>query len=392
MALVFERRGENCQAFVQSNLVYFRVDQVIMKKPKPCKILPVGKRRDGGTRYWCVIHKADATAKYGIPNQKCRYSHIPPIQKSEQLELNLRKYKGGVAIWGAVPPIYDTTKLPMERGVHVHARKVTKGKKKIDASFKSVTLIIGDNSFELTELDAIYFMVSSVFGMQMKYIECPKCNWPHLDKDWFSVHPHRRHLCSSCGRNFKDSETGVGNPISELCNVINCPPRKKPRKSNKRLNIKQSDYPGGIQIWGSNPAILWTGGQHEEEGIHVHLYSPDSISREEDETFGSVTIDDVDIQPDMVRTLMAQLCLPHLKSRLISLDCNTCGAPYFDEGAAAYTPTVSRNCKKCGSKVQSSTRFKKVISNPLIAIFEELELRSLTPRQTHDLELVPETI
>jgi hypothetical protein len=26
----------------------------------------------------------------------------------------------------------------------------------------------------------------------------------------------------------------------------------------------------GIQIWGSNPAILWTGSQIEEEGIHIH--------------------------------------------------------------------------------------------------------------------------
>src|SRR6267378_3294771 len=30
-----------------------------------CKIVVVGKRRDGGTRYWCLKHRADATAKYG---------------------------------------------------------------------------------------------------------------------------------------------------------------------------------------------------------------------------------------------------------------------------------------------------------------------------------------
>ena len=32
-----------------------------------CDIVSVGKRRDGGTRYWCLRHKADATAKYGRP-------------------------------------------------------------------------------------------------------------------------------------------------------------------------------------------------------------------------------------------------------------------------------------------------------------------------------------
>ena len=24
-----------------------------------CHVVPVGKRRDGGTRYWCSVHKAD---------------------------------------------------------------------------------------------------------------------------------------------------------------------------------------------------------------------------------------------------------------------------------------------------------------------------------------------
>jgi len=28
-----------------------------------CEVVAVGKRRDGGTRYWCLRHKADATAK-----------------------------------------------------------------------------------------------------------------------------------------------------------------------------------------------------------------------------------------------------------------------------------------------------------------------------------------
>src|SRR2546428_5894229 len=86
-----------------------------------CRIVPVGKRRDGGTRYWCLTHKADATAKYGRPARVCRYSNVAPITSAETLVLDISEYGGGVALWGAVPPVYDTTRQPLDRGIHVHA-------------------------------------------------------------------------------------------------------------------------------------------------------------------------------------------------------------------------------------------------------------------------------
>ena len=45
-----------------------------------CNIVAVGKRRDGGTRYWCLAHRSDATAKYGRRAATCRGALIPPIQ------------------------------------------------------------------------------------------------------------------------------------------------------------------------------------------------------------------------------------------------------------------------------------------------------------------------
>ena len=39
------------------------------------------------------------------------------------LDLNLDQYPGGVGLWGAVPPVYDTTRLPLDFGIHVHARR-----------------------------------------------------------------------------------------------------------------------------------------------------------------------------------------------------------------------------------------------------------------------------
>src|SRR5690348_10184978 len=89
---------------------------------RDCKVVLVGKRRDGKPRYWCLEHHADATAKYGKRATKCRAAHLPPLRREDILRLDIDRYKGGVALWGAVLAVYDTTIQPMELGVHVHAR------------------------------------------------------------------------------------------------------------------------------------------------------------------------------------------------------------------------------------------------------------------------------
>jgi hypothetical protein len=242
-----------------------------------CRILCVGKRRDGGSRYWCIEHKADATAKYGRRAASCRYAHFPPFSPSEILDLDVQRYSGGIALWGAVPPLYDTTSLPVERGVHVHARAVAGSDvKDIDDTFRTVRLFRGEATYvaEVSELDAIYYMVSTVLGFKMKYVQCNLCGFPHLDKDWFSVHVHRRHLCAGCGKQFRDDEKGIGNPAMKIRKLF--PVKHKIKRAEKTLRFKQKDYPGGIQIWGSNPALLWTSHNDEEAGIHIHAFSDDA--------------------------------------------------------------------------------------------------------------------
>lgn len=64
-------------------------------------LLSAATRRDGGTRYWCLKHKADATAKYGKRASACRTAHVPPIPREEILTLDLGAYAGGIALWGA---------------------------------------------------------------------------------------------------------------------------------------------------------------------------------------------------------------------------------------------------------------------------------------------------
>jgi hypothetical protein len=373
-------------------------------KPEPrkkdlrgCDVVNVGKRRDGGTRYWCLKHHADATAKYGKPSVECRYARVPPVTEEETLDLQLADFEGGVALWGAVPPVYDTTQRALDRGIHVHARKAVDGPKLIDNTFRAVRLQhekrLGKEGVLLSELDAIYFMVSSVFGFAMKSVSCTLCGYSHLDKDWFSVHAHRGHLCSGCGRHFKDTEQGIGNPIRAVQDALQLD-AQPPKRAKKHLRIKQRDYPGGLQIWGSNASMIWTSKRHEEEGIHVHGYKVESPSSdpEIDDTFSEVTIDDLGLDAVSVRTLMGQQALPHLAGRVVTLDCGSCGRAHFSTGPAAFTAATSHQCEHCGKAFEARGRLRKVISNPMIRLRDDLARFAPRVPQQHDLGLLPETI
>lgn len=374
--------------------------EVPMNKPatargaaSDCRITAVGKRRDGGTRYWCSAHHADATAKYGKRGKKCRYADVPAVEPSESLELDLDAYAGGVALWGAVPPVYDTTDLNPEKGIHVHARQVARGPKVIDATFRRVSIWdrVTQSWLQIGELDAIYFMVASVFGLQMKEVHCTHCGFSHLDRDWFAVHPHHRHLCAACGRNFADTVRAVGNPVAALRRIVAATPRP-PRQIRRALRLRQADFPGGVQIWGSNPAFIWTGTRVEEEGIHVHAFKRSGIDPEVDDTFSTVEIDGTRLDPSMVRTLMAQTALPHLNERVVSLVCPDCATPQFDAGSEGFTPKVNRRCGACASEFRHRARLRNVVSNPLGLLLDRMAKSATNPRRIHVPALIPETL
>lgn len=359
-----------------------------------CNITPVGKRRDGGTRYWCLNHKADATAKYGRPGTTCRAAHLPPILPEEILELDLDEYPGGVALWGAVPPIYDTTCLPLDFGVHVHARRNADDAKDIDGTYRRVKLIGRDlpsDGLLISEIDAVYYMVSSVFGFSTREVHCTYCGYSHLDKDWFSVHPHRRHLCAGCGRHFRDTVVGIGNPIRATQESSKLFPRQA-QKATRTISIRQQDYPGGIQIWGSNPAIIWSSQKSEEEGIHLHAYKSAGELAAPDETYSAVEIDGLTLDPTMVRTLMAQNSLPHLENRVVPLKCSSCNEMEFCEGKQAFTPLVGRACSKCNGQLIGPTRLRRTIGNPIIHTLERLAAGAPRAPQKHATGLLPESI
>jgi len=362
--------------------------------PETCRIVDVGKRRDGGTRYWCLEHRADATAKYGRPATKCRHADIPPIMPNQVLEIDVEEFRGGVAMWGAVAPIYDTTRMAVAQGVHVHARHDPGGKKEIDDTFRRVRVVHRHrqdvSEIVISELEAVYYMVSSVLGFPMKHVECTFCAFPHLDKDWFSVHPHRRHLCAGCGKHFRDTERSIGNPVAGVKKTFQRRHAMKPAK--RTIAIDQSEYPGGIQLWGSNPALLWTARRSEEEGIHLHVIDNDGHSTIVDETYSRVTIDGVALDDAMIRILMAQSGLPHIGGRVVDLRCPKCLRPHFDKAENAFTPHEEHCCGGCGSFFRSSGRMRNTIGNPLVGILAELGRNAPRPPRQHRNALLIESI
>ena len=362
--------------------------------PQECQVVAVGKRRDGGTRYWCLQHKADATAKYGRPAKICRVSHIPPIGSMETLKVHIDQYRGGIALWGAVPPVYDTTRLPMDRGIHVHARTVVGGMKEMDHTVRAVRIFgsgLPNEGIPVSELDAIYYMVTSIFGYRMKHVTCSRCGYTHLDRDWFSVHPHRRHLCAGCGRYFWDTETAIGNPICSLRDICGVK-TQNPKLSQRKLDIRQADFAGGIQIWGSNPSFMRTSELTEEEGIHVHAFRKSEEKPTLDETYSQVTIDGVNLNPEEVRTLMAQMTLPFLKNRVLPIDCPSCGEAQFSTGELAFTPIAIHGCKRCSHQFVSPGRLRKTIANPLPGTLAQIAQKAPRQPQQHDVDLIPETL
>lgn len=264
----------------------------------------------------------------------------------------------------------------------------------MDWTYRAVQIMGGGlprKGIVVQEIDAIYYMVTSVFGYSMRYVTCTHCEWPHLDRDWFSVHPHRRHLCAGCGRHFRDSVTGIGNPIVGVRHA--CSAREqKTAPSKLKLDIRQADFPGGIQVWGSNPAFLWTSRRAEAEGIHVHAFLDGQEVPELDETYGEVIIDRVSLDPTMVRVLMAQNVMPSLKDRTKSIDCPSCGQPQFSVGEAAYTPTAMHTCSKCSHQFTVQGKLRKTIANPLPAVLAGLAKLAPRPPQQNRIALLPETL
>ena len=94
---------------------------------------------------------------------------------------------------------YAPLRRPLEPGIHVHARKGRTCVKDIDKTVRAVRLAEGrmppSGVLLSGEVDAIYYMVSTIFGFEMRHIMCSYCDYSHLDKDGYRDRKHDGLAC-----------------------------------------------------------------------------------------------------------------------------------------------------------------------------------------------------
>jgi Zn finger protein HypA/HybF involved in hydrogenase expression len=332
--------------------------------------------------------------------QRDDVEHIAAMRAEPKLlRLDPKAYPGGIAIWGALPSVYDTSACPVDEGVHVHARVKVGGAKAIDETFDMVEVQLDENSagraaaFVINGDDAAQFNTAAILKRRLKYLRCPECRHVHSDKLWNAVHYHTQHVCEHCQATFDDIEPGISNPLmllKELCrDVLQDRPINDPVQ--RRIPVRQARFPGGIQLWGSNPAIIWTSPKLEEGGIHFHGFNWRTTQPTVDETFGRLDIDGIHIDPQSLRCLMAQQALSYLVPDLTTLTCPQCRSPHFDTSDQAIDPHDIHICEHCQTRFASAA---PCVSNPLVAmlpgyyhvfqqLFPDVTLTPRFPWDTH---------
>jgi hypothetical protein len=275
----------------------------------PCYLVPAGKFRNGKERMWCRTHQYHFGRKGDI--QKCGHADLEMEVMWHPPEINPRRYPGQLAIWYALPPMLTIgAPIPEETGIHIHGRVDPDGKKTLDRTFPCVLVAVPDSLdimpdwIVITPPAAESWLYATENDIPMTVEKCRYCSTPHLDLGYFAQKPHRMHLCGNCGREFRVQSHTVSNPLSLLATAL----EKRPREyipAPDSLNINSLDYPGGIEIWASTPAILWISDKPQQTGIHVHAYDDSGKKRLIDETFAEVTLDGKDLsREELIQTAL----------------------------------------------------------------------------------------
>jgi hypothetical protein len=175
-----------------------------------------------------------------------------------------------------------------------------------------------------------------------------------------------------CKQSFEDTERAIGNPIVLAKQLLNDPTVERPMKRVTRpFNVDQNDphFSGGIRLWGTHPAILWTAPRDEEEGIHVHAYHAREGDGAPDETFGAVAIDGIELNARALRAFMVQQQAPVVRGKLARVLCTGCErAIVEDKAPQAIKPSTEHLCD-CG---HVTTTAEPVIANEMPDAFARL--------------------
>lgn len=284
------------------------------------------------------------------------------------LSINLDDFPGGVAAWGALPAVFDSYATGFDRGVHLHARFTDPVKKQIDQSFAEVEIYWRNHRLVLTEESAVHYTLSSIFNFPILSMDCCHCGHELLDTGFAAVIPSFDHYCGYCGQITLSEQRCTANPILRFKRYLGDEQVKRPAIiPSRKISLDAERYPGGFQIWGSNPSILWTAARQEESAIHVHAYDSQG-KRVVDNTYGEVRVMGRLLDIEMVRVLQIQQALPSLHNYLNSYHCPYCAHPHFDQALLAVIPHQEHSCEQC-HRVFITPRS---VSNPALDLLKQL--------------------
>jgi len=208
----------------------------------------VCKRRDGGTDNG-VRTQSHATAKYGRPARPAeRHTfRLFCLKRSRTRPWTISRR----IVSGCVSAHYDTTAFHSiwypcsctERGGRCQSQDRTfRGVRLIGPRLPSDGLLISESTPSTNG--------EHVFGFDTRQ-SMHFCGYPHLDKDWFSIHPHRRHCARVAA---KLSRHYLRHRKSDSCNAGNAGCFRAAQKAVKRLSLN-SELSRCIQS-GFQPAII----------------------------------------------------------------------------------------------------------------------------------------
>lgn len=282
------------------------------------------------------------------------------------LLLDPQEYPAGIAIWGGVEPIFMTAHRPNEEaGIHIHARKLPVAEKDIDQSFDEVTFrdCTWGRDIQIDQDAAVGFMISQILGVNMRHVICINCASDIFLGRQFAAYPSTSHTCPSCSTVNTTVEEAVANPLITLRERYSSRIEPAVISPNRPLSLSWDKFPGGIDIWGSNQAIIWNAQKPEEEGLHVHWYASDGTMLRDD-TFDSVTLGAIKVDVKAARLWMAQREVHRLRAATRSITCKECGNQVCDEGIQARVPSTTHRCATCAHIAQSTS---PIIANPMPA-------------------------
>ena len=325
----------------------------------PCDIRSEVMKRNGKPNWWCRTHGLAASGPDGSAVKRCSGAWFDPV--SDDMQIDVDAATGEFAAWGVVPPAISIGKVPSEPGtVHGHLRREAGGEKIIDSSYDIVRVHAGEATETIEGMAAQAFALSVLTGNDVRPLVCPHCGEVHIDELMFATHPHVKHLCNSCGRNFWDRSPSISNPLGGAQDRLGLPDLQPANQVDRRLEIRSADY-GGIAIWPTNRAIVSTMSRAEDKGLHVHAWSHTGQELL-NETYSPVILDGEVLDEDQVRMLTVQRVLAE-GAPIVALACVECGHSILSPTEGWIEPRTRHTCDACGT--ENRTRRKSFL-NPLV--------------------------